>query len=349
MRAIGTIALVALLAFPAPARAQDKGEDAIQLKADGKFLFGKIASVTDKGIELALKDGSRISVDFKDMMPMSVYRVKAERIDPASAQAHWDLGEYCLQNGLYVTAGAEYDKAAALDKSFAEGARKKRDEMRNEEARSKFEEAKKLGAQKRYEEALKLLKELGERFRDTPYHEEGLKEAGKLAEELRKENERRAAELADKAKKKDEQVAKDKEAADKKSLQAVLDLVEEAKAQWSEALDQETKTNLTKADKAYKASEAKLLEGRKLTEALAKSNDVAVIKQAKELDVLLDQWLVRTYYRLGRLWAAELNYTEAMQWLNKGIKISPDDVQLNGVLLTLTQMQMRKRASGSGY
>lgn len=349
MRAL-LVGFAALLILPRAAGALDvPQDDVIQLRHDNKFLFGKITSVTDKGVELTLKDGSKIVVEYKDMTPGTVYKIKADRIDPTSAQAHWDLAEFCLQNGLYGTASVEFDRAVALDKSFADAARKKKDEIHNEEARNKFEEAKRLGAQKKYEDALKLLKELGEKYRDTPYFEEGQREMAKLAEELRKDNEQRAKDLADKQKKKDEAVAKEKEAAEKAVVTTALEGVEEARAQWTEGLDHETKPNLTKADRAYKNAEAKLLAARVHTEKLAKSNDVAMIKQGRELDAAIDAWLVRTYYRLGRMWAAELNYTEAMLWLNKGLKIAPDDPNLNGVLLTLTQMQMRKRAAGQGY
>lgn len=350
MRALGLLAFAALLILPGAARAAGfPQEDVIQLKHDNKFLFGKITSVTERGVELTLKDGSKIVVEYKDMTPGTVYKIKADRIDATSAQAHWDLGEFCMQNGLYGTAAVEFDRAVALDKSFADAAKKKKDEIHNEEARNKFEEAKRLGAQKKYEEALKVLKDLTERYRDTPYAEEAQREQGKLAEELRKDNDQRAKDLADKARKKDEAAAKEKEAVEKAVVGAAIEGVEEARAQWTEGLDHETKPNLTKADRAYKNAEAKLLAARGHTEKLAKSNDVAMIKQGKELDAAIDGWLIRTYYRLGRMWAAELNYTEAMQWLNKGLKIAPDDPNLNGVLLTLTQMQMRKRAAGQGY
>jgi hypothetical protein len=49
------------------------------------------------------------------------------------------------------------------------------------------------------------------------------------------------------------------------------------------------------------------------------------------------------------MWATELNYTESLVWLNKGLKLAPDDHLLNEVLLTLTQLQMKKRAAGGGY
>ena len=47
---------------------------------------------------------------------------------------------------------------------------------------------------------------------------------------------------------------------------------------------------------------------------------------------------------VGRMWAAETNYTEALLWLNKGLKLAPEDPLMNETLLTLTQVQIRRRS-----
>jgi tetratricopeptide (TPR) repeat protein len=107
--------------------------------------------------------------------------------------------------------------------------------------------------------------------------------------------------------------------------------------------------DLTKADKAWKSSDARLAAAGALCEKLEKSNDVNMINSAKDLEKTLDAWIVRTCYRLGRLWATELNYTESINWLNKGLKLDPDNHLINEVLLTLTQLRMRKNAAGGGY
>jgi len=330
--------------------AQDKAqEDILQFKTEGKLLVGRVTAISDTTLDITLKDGSKITVELKDIHPASVYKVREARIDPKSAEARWELADFCKANSLYGFAAAEYDKAAVLDKSRAGAAKRAKDELRTEEARSKFEQAKRLGAEKKYSEALDLLKQLTDRFTDTPYFEEAKKEAMKLAEEVRKENDAKRAELEEKKRKKEEEAAKVAENAEKADFKKAGDLLAEARTSWEEGLDWEAKGNITKADKAWKASDAKIAAGRALTERLEKSNDVNTIKSAKDLQKEIDGWAVRVCYRLGRIWATELTYGEALVWLNKGIKLDPDNHLLNDILLTLTQLKMRKNAAGSGY
>ena len=66
----------------------------------------------------------------------------------------------------------------------------------------------------------------------------------------------------------------------------------------------------------------------------------------------LDAILVKVYFRLGRMWAVELSYPNALEWLNKAMKIPHDDQmerQINEILVTISQLKMRERASGKGY
>ncbi|HEY3226468.1 MAG TPA: hypothetical protein VGK61_05700 [Planctomycetota bacterium] len=339
--------LAVLLVSAAP---QDKAqEDVIQMKSEGKLYVGRVTAINDKSIEMTLRDGSQKSLDLKDVHPLSVYKLREARIDAKSGAAHFELAEFCKSNGLFGYAVGEYDKAAVLDAGLKEKARRAKESLRSEEARTKFEQAKRLGAEKKYGEALELLKQLTERFTDTPYFEEARKEADKLAEELKKENEARRAEIEEKKRKKEEEAAKVVENAEKADLKRGQDLIGEARTSWEEGLDWEAKGNLTKADKAWKASDARLASAHVLVEKLEKSNDVNTIKSAKDLQKEVDTWTVRICYRLGRLWATELNYFEALPWFNRGIKLDPDNHLLNDVLLTLTQLQMRKRAAGGGY
>jgi tetratricopeptide (TPR) repeat protein len=330
---------------------QEKAQDeVIELKGEGsKLIVGKVTNITDTSIEVTTKDGKAMTLDIGQVHPASIYRLKAARTDPKNAEARWALGDFCKTNQLYAYAADEYDKAAGLDPSLKDKAKKAKDEMRGEDARSKFERAKRLGAEKKFNEALDILKQLVERYPDTPYAEEARKELEKLAAEVAKENEAKRAELEDKRKRKDEEAAKAAENAEKTDLKRAQDFIAEAKAAWNEGLDWEAKANITKSDKAWKLSDARLIAARSLCERLEKSNDVAMIKSAKDLEKEIDGWIVRTCYRLGRLWATELNYTEAIGWINKGIKLEPDHHLLNEVLLTLTQLKMRKNAAGGGY
>lgn len=344
--------LAAALLATLPALAQDaerrSPDDVIQLK-DGSLLVGKIVRVTDVGVEMALKNGGRVSPTFKELVPYSAYRVKADRIDPSSAAQHFELGEFCLANGWWMYAVIEFDKAAALDRSFAERARVNREKAFNEDARTRFEEARRLIAERKYDDAEKILTLLVTSFKDTPWAKEAQSEMAKVNEEIRKKNEDKRRQIDEKQRAKVEAAGRAKEDAEKSALAQARELIDDAKKQWTEGLDWEGKSNLTKADRAWKLAEARLANARRHSDTLAKSNDASVVKQVKEVEAEVDAWLLKTCYRLGRMWAVELNYPEAMLWLNKGLRISPDDHLINEVLLTLSQLQMRKRAAGGGY
>jgi hypothetical protein len=340
--------ILVLAAALAPQEGRSQ-EDVLQLKGEGPLLVGKVTNVTETTIEFTTRDGKAMTLDIGQIHPVSVYKLRAARIDSKSAKDHWGLGDYCKTNRLFSFAAEEYDKAAAIDGSLKDKAVRAKEELRAEDGRSKFEQAKRLAAEKKYGDAGDLLRQLVERYADTPYAEEARKELDKLAAEVAKDNEARKAELEEKKRRKDEEAAKAVENAEKADFKRSQDLIVEARTAWNEGLDWEAKAALSKADKAWKSSDARLAAARTLCERLEKSNDVNMIKAAKDLEKEIDAWIVRTCYRLGRLWATELNYTESIGWLNKGLKIEPDNHLINEVLLTLTQLKMRKNAAGGGY
>lgn len=344
--------VLAFVGIASLAAAQEKKLDDVLQKKDGGFLVGRILRMEADGVEI-LVNGEKESrkIAFAELMPYTVYKIKLERIDKASAAARFELGEFCLAAGLYGDAAREFDEAARRDKSFEEKAKKKKLEAHMEDARTRFEEAKRALADKRYEEASAKLRTILDRFDDTPYYEEARKLVAKVAEEVKKENdEKKAAGEAQKKKDEDKKAAQQQQF-DNAVLMKTVEFIEEAQKLYGEALDNEPK-NLTRADRAWRTAEQSLLNARRNVDYMLKQNDLDLIKKGKELEKTVDQWLVKTYYRLGRMWAVELNYPDALTWLNKGLKIPHDeqmDHLLNDLLLTLSQLQMRKRAAGAGY
>ncbi|HLF93854.1 MAG TPA: hypothetical protein VJB14_10335 [Planctomycetota bacterium] len=342
-----------LLALCVPASSQDaKKPDDILQKKDGGLLVGRVLRIETETIDFVAngeKEARKIAL--RDLMPYSVYRLKLERLDRKSGQARFDLGEFCMANGLYSTATREFEEAAALDANLADKAKKRRDEAHNEDGRAKFEEVKKLHLRKEYDEAKTIVRILLEKYADTPYADEAKKEDAKMAEEINKDNEAKKAQLAEKEKAVAEAGLKKVEDATKVSIARTVELIEEAQKAWGDGLDHDGK-NLTKADRAWKTSEMALVSAKRNVDALLKSNDVAVLQKAKELEKQADVLLVKTYYRLGRMWAVELSYHTALEWLNKGMKIPHDeqmDHLINELTLTISQLQMRQRAAGKGY
>lgn len=344
--------LASLLTALLSLAAQDaKKQDDVLQKRDGGFIVGKVLRINDESIDILVqgeKEARRVSS--KDLMPYSVYKVRLDRIDKGSAAARMDLGEFCMANGLYGYASKEFEEAAK-DPALAEKAKKRREDAHNEDARSKFEEAKKHAAKKEWDEAVKLLHVVIDRYESTPYHKEAKDLQAKIADEIKADNEAKKAQLAKKKEDEANKVAQAQQNVEADLFARTVGLIEEAQKAWAEGLDAEPK-NLTKADKSWRAAEFALIAAKRNIEAMLKSNDVDVLKKAKELDKQADHWLVRTYYRLGRMFAVELNYPTALEWLNKATRVPHDeqmDRYINEVILTISQLKMRERASGRGY
>ncbi len=339
-------------ALGAAALAQDGPRDDVVQKKDGGILVGRILKVEADALGMVVqgeREGRKIY--FREIMPYNVYEIRLRRIDRKSAEARFELGEFCMSQGLHGTAAREFEEAAKLDPSMAEKCRKRKEDARNDDARTKLEDAKKLYAEKRLREANEVHHILLDRYEDTPYFKEAKDLVARITEDVQKENEEKKKQLEEKKKAAEDAKAKVKEDQEKKLLNDAADFVEQAQRSWIEALDHEPK-NLTKADRAWKAAELALAEARRRVDIALKSNDVENIKKAKEVEKQVDHWLVRTCYRLGRLWAVELNYPDALAWLNKAMKVPHDeqmDHLINEVLLTITQLQMRKRAAGAGF
>lgn len=343
---------LAALALALAAQDAKKQDDVLQ-KRDGGLLVGRVLKIEADSFEV-LVNGERDSrrLHFKDLMPYSVYKVRLDRIDKSSGAARLELAEFCMAQGLFSQAVREFDEAARLDKGLEAKAKKRRDEAHNEDARAKFEEAKKCHQKKDYDEAVKILHLLLEaRYEGTPYQAEAKGLAAKIAEEIKAEKEELKKQIDAAAAKKEAQKADVKAQQEADLFNRSVALLEEAQKAWTEGLDNEPK-NQTRAEKAWKAAEAALFAVKKNVDTMIKSNDVEQIKKAKELDKQADLWLVRTYYRLGRMFAVDLNYNTSLEWLNRAMKIPHDEAMdrlINDVLLTISQLKMRERAAGRGY
>ncbi len=344
-------AILALLVLPAWPQDGKKLDDVLQLK-NGGFLVGRILRLDAEFVDF-FANGEKESrkIALRDLMPGCVYDIRLKRIDKGSGAARYDLGEFCMTNGLYATAMHEFEEAGRLDKAIEEKSKKRRDEARSEFARSRFEEAKKLHLSKQHAAAMDILRTLMEKFGDTPYGEEAKKLDAKMAEEIAKENKEKEEMLKAVLKAKVDEKDKKKEEGEKAYLAEIAKLVDASQKLWSEGLDHEVR-NLTKADRAWKAGEQALLQAKAFIEYLLKSNDVEVIKKAKDQERAVDHWLVKTYYRLGRMWAVELAYPTALEWLNKALKLPHDDQMdhlINEITLQISLKKISERAAGRGY
>lgn len=345
------ILLATLLALPVAAQDSKRPDDVIQ-RRDGGILVGRILKMGPSNIEIIVngdREPRRISI--RDVMPYSIYRLRLERCNKDRGADRMTLGEFCLANGLYSTAAREFEKAAELDKSLAAKAGQKRAEAHNEDARTKFEEARGLHLKKDFSGATKLLHTILNRYSDTPYAAEAQKLVTSIAAQIKKANEQKKEQLAKAKKQKILDGLKVKENQDKDVQNQIVKMIEDAAKFWGEGLDHEPR-NLTRADRAWRAAEQSLLKAKAYTAHLLKSNDVEMLKKGKELDAQVNGWLVKTYYRLGRMWAVELSYPRALEWLNKGMKLPKSEAMehlFNDVLVEITKLKMRERAAGRGF
>jgi hypothetical protein len=347
-------AALALACFSLPATAQDpaKKQDDVLQKKDGGIVVGRIQKIDADFVEILVngeKDARKIPL--RDLNPYSVYKIRLDRIDKNSGEAHLALAEFCMANGLYPPATKEFDEAARLDKNLEEKAKKRREEAHNEDGRARFEEAKRLAAERKYDDANRICQLLVEKYADTPYFEEAKRLVARIAEDIAKENEAKKKQLEDKKEEKEKKNLAIKENQEKDILSRTAEMIDEGGKLYLEGLDGEAK-NLTRAEKGWKGAEAALLNAHRNVEFLLKSNDLETIKKAKDFDRAIDLILVKVYYRLGRMWAVELAYPTALEWLNKAAKVPHDeqmDRQINEILLTISQLKMRERAAGKGY
>jgi hypothetical protein len=352
-RVLAGALFLAVLVLPSAASAQDpkKPDDVLQ-KKDGGIVVGRIQKLDADSVEILVngeKDARKISL--RELNPYSVYKIRLDRIDKSSGEAHFSLAEFCMANGLYPPAAKEFEEAARMDKSLEEKAKKRRDEAHNEDGRARFEESKRLAAERKYDESNKICQLLVEKYADTPYAEEARRLIAKIAEDIAKENEARKKQLEDNKEAKEKKKAVIAENQEKDVLAKTAEMIDDAAKMWLEGLDGESK-NLTRAEKAWKGAEGAIMAARRNIEFLLKSNDLETIKKAKEMERASDAILVKVYYRMGRMWAVELAYPTALEWLNKAMKVPHDeqmDRQINEVLLTISQLKMRERAAGKGY
>ncbi|MBV8880602.1 MAG: hypothetical protein JO332_11590 [Planctomycetaceae bacterium] len=341
----------AFLAASAVGQDVKKPDDVLQ-KRDGGIVVGRIQKLEAETVEILVngeKDPRKIYL--RELNPYSVYKIRLDRLDKNSGDAHFALGEFCMANGLYPPATKEFDEAARLDKNLEEKAKKRREEAHNEDGRARFEDAKRLAAERKYDEANKICQSLVEKYSDTPYSEEARRLISKIAEDLAKENEAKKKQIEDKKEEKEKKKAAMAENQEKDLIAKTSEMIEDGVKLWLEGLDGEAK-NLTRAEKGWKGAEAVLLNAHRNVEYLLKSNDLETIKKAKDFERAIDSILVKVYYRLGRMWAVELSYPTALEWLNKAMKVPHDeqmDRQINEVLLTISQLKMRERAAGKGY
>ena len=177
-------------------------------------------------------------------------------------------------------------------------------------------------------------------------------ETEKLADAIRRENEKKKKKFADKKKAEANKKVTAKRSAEKRVIGEVLTGIDQAKKLWTDGLNWEGLDNLTKTRKAWDQAERTLDRAKLRVQPLIRSKNIETLQEAIEADKEVDAGRVKIYWHLGRHYSEHLMYPEALKYINKGLATPHDafqDRMFNELLLTVTQLRMRRRAAGKGY
>lgn len=324
--------------------AQDeKMLDVIQLKS-GSIITGKITKVDDKSVTIELQKGGSTTIEFSLIHPITVYKIKKDRIDDKSAKAHLELAEFAITNQLFSVAEKEFKRALELDESIKDTIAQKLEELKSAEQKSLFEDGVALVKKEEYEEAEKKFRYLMDKYPGTDYAKKANDEIKNLASLIKEREEKKRKEYEERLKKLEEERLKKLTAEEKKTIENAGKLVEESKKLNVEGLDIETK-DYSKAIKVYKFAEEKLSTAKKDIEGiLAKSKDVDVIDLAKDKIKEVNQWLVIICNNLANVYVINLgNLIEAQRWLNKTLQIDPSNKFALDLKLYIAQAYLQRQ------
>lgn len=334
-----------LLGLTLSAAAPAARAETIELKT-GAMLSGEIVEYDDTKLTLDM-DGARTVIKLTDIAPYQVYRLRTKRIKDGDAKAHFELGEYCRANNLFIQGKAEYDKALALDASFDAKVKPALEALATAEADAYLAKGKAAIAEGHLEDALKQLQVLLSRYPDLPQARDAKTLLAEATASLKQRNEEKEKQLKALA---DQKAGKGGKGEDELSarFQEALKQIEEGKAQNVEGLDAEGATKTSRAQKAYEKAVAAFREAREaVADILKNSKDVDLLAAAKEKAPELDRWLVIGYDNLGHLWAIEFNFRESLKWLNKALAIDPNDKFALELKLKMAEQYIRTNARGA--
>lgn len=328
-------------AFLIPALAFPVQQDEILHKKNGELVRGKPTRFDDKGIMMKLSPNSEVFFPYEQLNPVSAYELRRKYMDKESFDQHLSLARFCRRFELYRDAVNHLQEALRrAPEERKEELEAEINEVRSEDAGKKVKRAKEILSNqeaRRYAEASRLLREVMDKYADTPYFEEAKALDLKLAEAIketsknppRKEPEKAPEVPSGERPKPDELAAR---------ISATFEEVEKL---WHQGLDQETQA--TQPDRAFvpwTQAEGRLVDLKSVVQHKIKEKgnaDPATEPALKQID----QWLIRLYLSMARLRLELVQPAEALKNCNKGIKLSPDHPHLNQLKVAITEILLR--------
>lgn len=315
--------------------------ESIELKT-GEKLVGELVEYSEEKIKFKQGEVTRV-IAFKDMAPATVYQLKSQRITATDPAQHIALAGYCIDNSLFDQARAELRKVLELDTKMEPQVKVKQQELAAKNAEFIFNKAVRLLDDKKYENALDEFQRLLENYPDSPFSAQAKTKMRDAAVAVQKENQEKAKQLRDlEEKKQQDQIAKLEDNIRQKFGQA-NGLVDEAVDLNIDALQFETDTQTSKADKAWQDAIAKLAEAKKIYQELIFTTDnpeyVNIFSGKIEKT---DTLLARAYSSIANLWLADGNFTESLRWVNKALAIEPGDDFSLKLKFKITELKLQK-------
>jgi tetratricopeptide (TPR) repeat protein len=316
----------------------------IELK-NGTIIEGSVKEIKNDKVILDLGEEKEMGIALNELKPHSVYTVRQQLMDDSSAQEHWTLGEYCLSNKLYDQSRNEFEKAAEIDETLKDKADEKITLIVEEEYTAAIENAVELMKQNKYEEALNILQKLIGKYPDSKYAEEATKAAAFATQMIRHNMEEESKiKEAEQKKKEQEQLAKRETELKKKYLNEVVKPVKEVGELNAAGLESEGENNSIQADKSYKKALEKLAAAKtSLIAMLDQTRDVNLLSEGREKLREINGWMVTLYNNLGQLWAMELNFREAIKWLNKALALDPSNKPASDLKVKIIELEAQRK------
>jgi len=88
----------------------------------GILIQGDLKSQDEKGVTVTVA-GKVLRFEWRDLSPKSCYELRRRVLPREDARARFELGRFCLENGLLKEAEEEFAAAVALDETYREKAR----------------------------------------------------------------------------------------------------------------------------------------------------------------------------------------------------------------------------------
>ena len=348
----GTAFLFVLGALGVPAAADDAANktEVLQFR-DGSLKTAVIVAVTASSVTADLEGGGRVTIPAETLEPRTVHQLRSKRLAANDAPGWLDLAAWCRVNGLFTQAVAAYDRVAGLDPARKAEMETRVKETQDAEATSLLRRGDALLAEAKYDEAVKTLALLRERYPESAQTRASQALIAQAAGKLKDQNDEKRKRLDDAKKQEEQKKQAVVDAKVKDRYDVAVKKLEEARALHVSGLDEEGKTAVSRAIRNWEGAADKLLEAKVHLQTLqAETKDPAVLVAIADRLKEVDGWQILVWNSLGNIYAVQINFADAVRWLNKTLALDPTNRIATELKLHIAAASIRRNVvPGSGY